>query len=457
MPRTSGLPPGRDRRRPQHRPTARNIAQALNDLSLGESYAKVGRAVLLRAGMKFEGGKRRRDSEPEASDGSPNPPLPIEPGAESFDLNDTVPDEPEALAELMDWGEAREQPKPRKVSAASRQAHRFWHVGADITEAFAPVLWEKTERELRERAVANRALGPEVWIIDEIPVYGIDATGKRRKTDGYSIFCLAELDWSDREVPGRGKLRLVRALPKSTSVAWRLVFDEMGSRPDIIVSDAATPIRLAVSDHWRGDEPLLVPSTWHLRRALETNALPDALKVKSEAGKALSAHLGELARDGSALASVEGWHEWWAKLDRLAAATGKVKPRSLAAAHDNYETRMAAALPVLLANPRIVQSTGGLESQMRSSLARVLAGRKQAFGNIERTNNLLDLVVVREHDGFVRLKDVARLIEADEMPHGGRTVPMRSIADPSPRGQERYRSLRDEFQMNAIAADRGLL
>jgi len=48
------------------------------------------------------------------------------------------------------------------------------------------------------------------------------------------------------------------------------------------------------------------------------------------------------------------------------------------------------------------------------------------------------------------------LIEADEVPHDGRTVPMRSIEDPSPRGQKPYRSLRDEFQMNAVAAERGL-
>ena len=240
-------------------------------------------------------------------------------------------------------------------------------------------------------------------------------------------------------------------------MAWRLIFDEMGSRPDIIVSDAATPIRLAVAAHWRGHEPLLVPSTWHLRRALETNALSDALAVKGEPGKALVAHLGDLSRDGPALASIEGWHHWWEELDRLAAATGKVKRRSLAAANDNYEARMAAALPALLADPRIVQSTGGPERQMRSQLGRILYGRKHQFGNIERTNNLLDLVVVREHGGFVDLNGVARLIEGDELPYGGRTVPMRAVQDPSPRGHKRYRSLRDEFQMNAVAAERGLL
>ncbi len=134
-----------------------------------------------------------------------------------------------------------------------------------------------------------------------------------------------------------------------------------------------------------------------------------------------------------------------------------MKPRSLAAAHDNYEGRMAAALPDLLAEPRISRSTGGIEAMMRSEVGHLLTNRKQQFANIERTNSLLDLVVVRANDGFLDLNAVARLIEADELPHGGRTVPMRSVADPSPRGRPRYRSLRDEFQMNAVAAERGLL
>jgi hypothetical protein len=444
----------------RHRPTARSIAQALNDLSLGESYAVVGRAVLRRAGIKVVAGvNRRRVPDPAPvvpSDTEPDglldlPPLDPE-WPNAADTN--APEEPAFVEDAITTAAIAR--RRRTPSEAARLSHRVWHVGADIVEAFAPVLWEKTDRELRERADKSRAIGPETWIIDEIPVYALDDTGKRRKTDGYSIFCLAVLDWSDEERPGRARIRLIRALPKSTSVAWRLVFYEMGSRPDIIVSDAATPIRLAVSDHWRGCEPLFVPSVWHLRRALETNSLEDALKVPGESRDMLNDHLSQLARDGSALASVDGWHRWWDQLDRLAAGSGRVKPRSLAAARANYEERMAAALPVLLSDPRLVQSTGGIESQMRNALSRVLDNRKQQFANIERTNNLMDLVVVRANDGFVHQNDVARLIEADEVPHRGRTVPMRSVADPSPRGQRRYRSLRDEFAMNALAADRGI-
>ena len=415
-------------------------------------------------------------AEPSLEEDPPDGPVPEEPADLAFlppcgEPDDDAPDgpvagEPEAVADALAEPPSDADAPPlegkrsRRRSPASAQSARFWHVGADIVEAFAPVLWAKTERDLRARAALNATLGPVVWVMDEIPVYALDRTGRRRKTDGYSIFCVAELDWSDKETPGRARLRLVRALLKNTSIAWRLLFDELGDpTPRLIISDAATSIRLAVPQHFGTgpDAPLLVPSIWHLRRALETNALADALKGETGESKALVAHLGGLGRGTEALSSVEGWHEWWANLDRLAAATGRVKPRSLAAAHDNYEERMAVALPLLLAEPRISQSTGGMESLMRNEVARMLPNRKQQFANVERTNNLLDLVVVRATDGFVNLNDVARLIEADELPHGGRTVPMRSVADPRPRGQVRYRSLRDEYQMNAVAAERGLL
>ena len=116
---------------------------------------------------------------------------------------------------------------------------------------------------------------------------------------------------------------------------------------------------------------------------------------------------------------------------------------------------MAEAMPTLLADARISQSTGGIESLMRNRVGLMLPNRKQQFGNVERTNNLLDLVVIRSEDGFLDINALARFIEAEEIPHGGRTVPMRSVADPRPtRG--RYASLRDEATMNAVADERNL-
>lgn len=116
---------------------------------------------------------------------------------------------------------------------------------------------------------------------------------------------------------------------------------------------------------------------------------------------------------------------------------------------------MAAALPALLVEPRLRQSTGGLESLIQASVEPILHRRRHQFGNIERTNILFDLAICRAEGAFRDLNAVVRLIEADELPWGGWTVPLRAIADPAPRNG-RYRSLRDETQMVAVAEERGL-
>jgi hypothetical protein len=295
---------------------------------------------------------------------------------------------------------------------------------------------------------------PLVWLLDDIPVYALDKKRKRRKTDGYSVFILAELDFTDRLVEGSTKLRLVRAFPKNTSHAWRLLFDEVGYVPDLIVSDAATPIVAAVQRHFAAPGPLFVPSLWHMRRALENNALEHALRT--EHAPQLRSHLAELARDNPVLSSVAAWSHWWDELERLAHASGAVKAGDLRRSRENYEPRMAAALPALLADPRLRMSTGGLERVIAQTVEPLLAGRRHQFGNIERTNSLLDLAVCRAEGAFVDLNAVAALIEADELPWGGWTVPLRAIADPRPR-RGRYRSLRDEALLISVAEERGLL
>ena len=342
--------------------------------------------------------------------------------------------------------------KPRGHTPSSKLANRFWHVGADITEAFAPVVWVEMERRLRMRAEQMAHEGDDrVSILDDKPIYATSDSGKRKKTEGWSAHILAELDWTDRLNPGAMKLRLVRALPKSTSVAWRLLFDEVGYRPDMIVSDAATPILAAVETHFGSNPPLFVPSVWHLKNALENNAFEKAVRGPNAAAIAL--HFADLRRD-RALATPEAWTAWWDELGRLGGDL--VVPADLGLTRDHYERRMARAIPFLAADHRLKVSSGGLESTLRIAVENVLRGRAFQFANVERTNNLFDLIVCRNNGMFTNLAAIARLIEADESPHGGWTVPMRAIEDPQPR-DDRYSSLRDEAQMRAVAEARGLL
>lgn len=244
----------------RHRFNARIVARTLSELSLGLSYGKAGMAAADAAEIPLAA---RRRAAPAA------PPRRRAPAGK----------------------------KKRRRSAATRLMARFWHIGAGFVEAFGPVVWQATERRLRERAEANAATGlPRVWLIDDVPVYALDPSGKRKKADGYSVLVLAELDWTEAANPGAAKLRLARALPKSTSVAWRLLFAEVGYVPDIVVSDAATPIIAAVGRHFAPPGPLFVPSLWHLARALEKNALEHALRGPN-AGE-IRRHLTELGRDG---------------------------------------------------------------------------------------------------------------------------------------------------------------
>ncbi len=403
----------------RHRWPARIAAKALNDLSLGLSYGRVGKETVEAAKIPLEAHRRAAPATPPKR--------------------------------RVRWSKR----KARKRSPATRFYGRFWQIAAGFVEAFAPILWAEAERRMREREAASALLGPVVWILDEIPVYGLDESGHRKKTDGYSVLVLAELDWTSVAQPGALRLRLIRALPKSTAPAWRLLFAEVGGRPDIVLSDGATPILSAVRKHW-ATQPFLVPSTFHITQALANNSLRAAVRGRDAAGHDLRAHLRTLGRDHPGLQSVAGWHQWWDELERLAIATGRVKIGDLRGSRANYEDRMAAVLPMLLADPRLPISTGGLEASMRTAVGNIMNHREQHFGNVERTNNLLDLAICRAEGLFSDLNEVARLIEADETPHRGWTVPLRAIADPLPRVGV-YRSLRDEHAMNQVAEDRNLL
>ena len=393
--------------------------KALAEMSLRQSYATAGREALEGLGLDPTIRRRRPNRRP--------------------------------LKPRRRWSRR----KQRKRSAATRLAGRFWQVAAGIVEAFGPIVWAAAEERLRERSAAIVARGEKrVWILDEIPVYALATNGKRKKSDGWVVLVLAEMDWADKAAPGVTKLRLVRAMPKANSTAWRLVFAEVGYPPDIIVSDAATSIVAAVGRHFDGpNAPLLVPSLWHLGRALENNAFEKALKESN--GRDIRTHLYELKRENGAISSVADWIGWWDHLAVLAKASGLVKMDALRQTRANYEVRMASAIPVLAADPRLLVSTGGLESIIRDAIEPVLERRRHQFANIERTNHLLDLIVARSVGMFAKPAIVEDLIVADALDYDGWTVPMRTIADPQP-AYRSYRSLRDEMLLLAVAEERGI-
>lgn len=366
--------------------------------------------------------------------------------------------------------------KKRRVGLGSRLSRNAWHIAADWTEAFAPVIFGPIDAQLRataltERARLDAATGPsldrpQVLLIDDVPVYGRDdGTGTSRRDAGFFLLVAAEIVWRDpgpNDPPGlpvtEHRIRLVRAMAKANGPAWRLVFDELGYTPDFVVADAATAIVAAVGNHF-GDRTTFVPSLWHVARAIERGLLktPGAT-VASASGKRLdrnlARHLTEIGRDGAAMASLDGWVKWWDDLDAILVRLGL--PRD----HANrrralYEGQMLKALPALLANSAVPMSTGGLEKQIQTYLEPVLRGRRAQLANVERTNALFDLVVARIHGAFVRHGPVTEALRKDATGHEGWTVALRSITDPHP-PTGRYSSLRDPTLLVSIARDRGL-
>jgi hypothetical protein len=337
-------------------------------------------------------------------------------------------------------------------------------VAAGWTEAFAPVVWEPVERQLRAAALAERArldadlaVGrpldrPQVWLLDDVPVWAREKRTKRRD-GGFFLLVIAEVRWGAGPggvLEARTELRLVRAMAKSSNLAWRLCFDELGYLPDFVVADAGTGILSAINAHFAAPRTRFVPSLWHLRRSIRRS-------LKLESQKAynpdIEAHLDELAREGAALTSPDAWRGWWDALEVLVRQYGLPVDKAAGQRH-NYEPPMVAVLPDLLANPGVPVSTGGLETILREAVEPVLTQRSQ-LGNIERTNALFDLAVARAHHAFDDLGEVARLLRDDAEAHEGWTVALRAYDDSQP-PIGRYSSLRDVTLLSSLARQRGL-
>lgn len=372
--------------------------------------------------------------------------------------------------------------EPVLASDAASEARRSWHIAADWCEAFGPVIYAEVDARLRtaalaerERLDAQREAGepldrPQVVLLDEVPVYGrtLERRKRSRRDDGFWLLVLAELHWPSEDadpfalatIAPRIALRLIRAMPKSNTPAWRLVFDELGYHPDFIVADAATSIASAIREHYDPTRTRFIPSVWHLTRAVEDDLLSiRRATVAGDDGPALIApladHLQQLGRHSGVLADNTRWSQWWDELIDLL-RSHKLPVEKFIGHRDRYEPTMAAALTAAAAAPQVHLSTGGLEALIDSQVKRLLTPRRTAFGNIERTNILFDLVVARQHGAFDNLGQVAALIRDDTAAHDGYTVPLRSISDPRPPGGY-YSSLRDVTLLNEVARKKGLL
>ena len=370
-------------------------------------------------------------------------------------------------------------------SYTAAQGKGAWHLAADLVEQYAPLLWSRVEQQLRAREQRQRAANDEqlaanpaaalaapiTWLLDEQPVYIAGRRGPDRRLERHqwSLLAVVEVRWRPVEDPlsyprREYRLRLARAYPRPNEQAWRLVLDELGVRPDFVVADNAGAISNAITSHYGAGVVGLLPSLFHIQRNLRKalRRLPGAtttLQGRSVLVPDLAKHLDVLVRDDLLNLGRDDWTKWWDDLlgtiARLPApVAGVLEQRRL------YEPRVAAALPILARQPQLPASNAAVENRIRHALEPFLDNRKQMYRNLARTNFLLDLAVARAQGAFTDLDEVARLLREDNEAAGGWAPAPRTLADAQPPARaegERppvYASLLNPLLVAALAEQR---
>lgn len=468
----------------RHTWPTRIVVRGLEMLARGDSYADVGRWARRVTGTTRTRRPAGTDNEDEAEAEEterPDDPGVDEPSAGDdpvYDVNEPSTGDPDADQTTSDAESAGEEAgsegarRKKQTSAAAREAKNAWHIAADWVEAFAPVLYDSVDAELRAWALSERERldeqhrngevldDPQVVLVDDLPVYGrdLEGRGKSRRDAGFFVLAAAETHW--REGEPHARMRLARAMAKSNTAAWLIVFDELGYDPDFIVADAGTGIAAAIAARFDPQRTKFIPSLWHLGQRIDlaladTKGSHTTTPKRRELIEPLARHLRLLGRDSDALASPEGWSQWWDELEDLL-RTHQLPLDKVRTQRRNNEARMATVLPDIAHHPKLPLSTGGLETLMTKTIHPLLAMRRTAFANLERTNLLLDLAIAYHHGVFDDPTRVTQLLRDDAAAHGGWTVALRSIADPRPKNGS-YSSLRDTTLLTSLAEQRGLL
>jgi hypothetical protein len=363
------------------------------------------------------------------------------------------------------------------LGEASRQERRnAWRVAADLIEQYSPILFADVNAAAVAEARALRATNdmvlaarpgaaleqPLVYVIDEMPVW--TRAADKGKRPSWFVLTVAEIRWKETDpfaLPQREtRLRLARAFPRATADAWKLVFDELEVRPDVVVADRGSGLQAALAGYY-GDSVGVVPSLFHIHANLRDALLRIDTAVFLDGKERvlidpLREHLGRLTRDELARSSEAEVTAWWDELEQIISAL----PAPVAAVRAQraiHLPRLVAALPILAAYPGMPASNASVENRIRNDLKPFLLNRAQRFGNGERTNRLLNLLICQHAGVFADLDSLAlRLRRLNEAAGGWAPAP-RQILDKQPRGAaKRYQSLKAHSVITKLAKDRGI-
>lgn len=340
---------------------------------------------------------------------------------------------------------------------AGGEGKKAWHLAADLVEQYAPLVWVVVEPTMRERAAAHREANDEIlanhpdaalhmpltWVLDEVPIYvkRRNPTTGRRELTIWTVHVVVEIEWLHSGDPKvlptrRNRLRLVRAYPRGNADTWRLVFGELGIRPDVIVADCGESIAGGIKATYGDGNVAFIPSMYHLRKNLDMVLRKQPkTTVKVEGRNRLldvfAKPLDLLNKDDVRNMAEEDIREWWDLYLRLL-ADRDIPTGSIVQQRRAYEERMVQAVPLLRSHPHLPASNAAVENRIRVALDPFLANRKQMYRNLARTNFLFDLAVARDQGAFVDLDRLMRLIRDDNVGAGGWARQARTLDDPQP-------------------------
>lgn len=353
----------------------------------------------------------------------------------------------ESYGSVSVW--ARNQLSGDRVLAQPPTPQSAWRLAADWVEVFSPVLWAPFDEQQRAAAAERRRNGePLVVVIDDTPIFakqGSIGGGRQR----FALLALAEVDLSapaGRET----SLRLLRAFATHDEDAYRLLFDELGYIPDFIVSDGASGIISAVRSLRRQHPERQIGwaiSAHHIRDMAQDNI---ARSIKAFPGF----QPGALLDDATSLRFVrsrEAFDAWWEAMWRRMDSQNLPANLRWRRWQGQYKPLIEDGLTELDAWPGVPRSTGALEALIEREVEPTLTVRAQGFGNLIRTNALLDLVTLRLAGKIDRTGPVAEQLRQDVRANGGYAARVRDITD-----KGAYRSLLDPDVVEKLAKKRGL-
>ena len=358
-----------------------------------------------------------------------------------------------AKAEMDRHSTHEELAAPLLGRAGARQRSRAWRLAADWVENFSPVLFEpwaaKRRQEITDLRARNMKDRPFVaLLLDDLPIFAKSSQGMTQR-QRFAVIAASETIVDQNTGERTTRLRLLRAFADHSTEAYTLVLDELGYVPDLIIADGSKAISSAASAlaERHPDQPFqLCLSAYHLRQQLTRQFARLTSKYGFQPGD-----LALRLENWSFIESDFSWQTWWADYERRLNAQGI--PETARPNNWIRDTKplVDAQMPLFDEFAVMPRSTGALESTIFRVVKPSLSGRALGFGNLERTNRLLDLMTLRANGELGSVASIVAKMNADARSHGGYVPPVRSIAD-----VRMTRSLLDDTVPIKLVRERGL-